>query len=312
MEKRNILNNLPAIDKSEMKKPKAVILYLARTSPKDIADLKESLRLLYVNFNQRFNYPVIIFHEDFSDGLMAEIRENAKSSIGFEKIRFSMPDFLNEKEILEYFGPARHNIGYRHMCRFFGGLIFQHPALKGYDWYWRLDTDSFLMGKVNYDPFRYMQKKGYVYGYRIIIHESQEVIIGLWGAVKKYIQQNDIRPEFLHKFLKNGEYDRRMYYTNFEISSLNFWRSDEYVRFFDYLDRTGGIYKYRWGDAPIHTFAVSMFLPKRKTHCFQDISYKHQSSLKRFHAPQDYIIRFGRKIRGIAVRVGKSLKGLVK
>ena len=119
-----------------MKKPKAVILYLARSSPKDVADLKESLRLLYVNFNERFKYPIIIFHENFSDELIYEIREIAKSSIGFERIQFSIPDFLNENEIPKYAGPHNQSMAYRHMCRFFSGPIFQHPALKDYDWYW--------------------------------------------------------------------------------------------------------------------------------------------------------------------------------
>jgi FkbM family methyltransferase len=315
MEKQSASRHLTSalVNKNKTKKPKAVIVYLARSLPKDIADLKESLRLLYVNFNQRFNYPIIIFHEDFSDELIAEIRGDAKSSIGFERVEFSIPDFLNENEIPEYFGPYRHNIGYRHMCRFFSGLIYQYPVLKGYDWYWRLDTDSLITDKVNYDLFSYMEKKGYVYGYRVIVPEAQEVVIGLWEAVKKYIQENNIRPEFLRKFLKNGEWNRNMYYTNFEISRFDFWRSDKYTRFFNYLDEAGGIYKQRWGDAPIHTFAVSMFLPERKTHCFHGISYKHQfCCLEGYRGLLDYSIGLGRKIHGITARVGKGLKRLIR
>ena len=76
-------------------------------------------------------------------------------------------------------------------------------------------------------------------------------------------------------FFENGKWNMKIYYTNFEISKLSFWRSHEYMNFFDYLDGLGGIYKYRWGDAPIHTLALSIFLPDTKIHCFKDISYKH-------------------------------------
>jgi alpha 1,2-mannosyltransferase len=37
-----------------------------------------------------------------------------------------------------------------------------------------------------------------------------------------------------------------MYYTNFELTSLAFWRSDAYRDFFDFLDKSNGIYMHRY------------------------------------------------------------------
>ena len=47
--------------------------------------------------------------------------------------------------------------------------------------------------------------------------------------------------------------------------------SQEYQEFIEYIDHLGGIYYRRWGDAPIKTIAVSMFVPRNNTHKYADI-----------------------------------------
>ncbi|OIP76251.1 MAG: hypothetical protein AUK06_00285 [Parcubacteria group bacterium CG2_30_36_18] len=259
-----------------MKNPiKAAIIYLANSAPKYIADLKLSLSSLDVNFNDQFRYPVIIFHRDFSEALIQDIRKATRSNTRFEKVKFEIPDFLNKAEIPERcFG---FDIEYRHMCRFFSGLVYRHPGLKDYDWYWRLDTDSFLLSKIDYDVFYFMQKHNYMYGYITMLKDRPETVKGLWDLTKKYIRENKIQPTFLHKFTLGGVWNRTIYYTNFEIGKLDFWHSEKFISYFNYLDRSGGIYKYRWGDTPIHSLAIYMFIPEKQVHQFSDIAYKHQS-----------------------------------
>jgi len=260
------------------KKPKAVIIYLVRSLKKDVKNLIKSLGLLKAHFLDKYPYPVIVFIEDsFKEEWKEQVVSETNIVIQFEQVKFEIPYFLNKSKIPDYVGSCSHGIGYRHMCRFFSGTVFQHPALRMYNWYWRLDSDSFILGKINYDIFQYMERKDYLYGYNYLTKDCPTVIVSLWKSVKKYIQQNRIKPTFLHKCLKNGKWNESIYYTNFEISKLDFWRSDKYAHFFNYLDRLGGIYKYRWGDAPIHTLAVSMFLPETKVYQFKDIAYKHQT-----------------------------------
>ncbi len=268
---------------------KAVILYLARSKRKDIVSLKRSLSLLDINFNDKFNYPVIIFHEDFNENLMEEIRKATRSNLKFEKVDFKIPDFLKKEEIPEfvYVGGFEFSIGYRHMCRFFSGLIYQNPALKDYDYYWRLDTDSFLLDKIDYDVFRFMQENNYVYGYIDKGSDHPAMVSGLWEITKKYIEENNIQPTFLLKFTQNGVWDRTAFGTNFEISKLDFWRSCEYMNYFNYLDKAGGIFKYRWGDHIIHFLAISMFIPENQLHKFSDIAYQHQSFIYNYPINQD-------------------------
>lgn len=271
----------------------AAIVYLARSRKKDINDLKRSLSLLDINFNDEFKYPVIIFHEDFDEKLSKNIRESTRSDLKFEKIKFEIPDFLKNENIPEYIyvDGSEFSIGYRNMCRFFSGTIFFHPALKDYNYYWRLDTDSFLLDKINYDIFKFMQERDLEYGYIHIIKDEPDAVKGLWDTTKKYIEDNNIKPKFLPKFTPNGDWDRSYYYTNFEISKLDFWRSEEFMNYFKYIDRSGGIYKYRWGDHVIHLLAVSIFLPENKVHKFSDIAYQHQGFFNNYSMEMDTFAR---------------------
>lgn len=70
-------------------------------------------------------------------------------------------------------------------------------------------------------------------------------------------------------------YNNCQFYSNFEIGSLNFFRGPKHQAFFNHLDQAGGFYYERYGDAPVHTLSVSMFLPKANIWFFRDIGYAH-------------------------------------
>lgn len=65
---------------------------------------------------------------------------------------------------------------------------------------------------------------------------------------------------------------------------MRFFRSKVYTEYFEYLDRTGGFYYERWGDAPVHSIAATFFLPKEEIHFFGDIGYRHSPYIR---CPQD-------------------------
>lgn len=72
---------------------------------------------------------------------------------------------------------------------------------------------------------------------------------------------------------------------------LKFFRSQRYRALFDYLDKTGGFFEYRWGDALVRTFAVNLLLEEREVHLFEDIPYSHggwrNSANCTFYEPPD-------------------------
>lgn len=65
-------------------------------------------------------------------------------------------------------------------------------------------------------------------------------------------------------------------WSNFEIGDLNFWRSKPYSTYFDWLDRRGGFYYERWGDAPVHSIGAALLARRDQLHWFDDIGYRHE------------------------------------
>lgn len=66
-------------------------------------------------------------------------------------------------------------------------------------------------------------------------------------------------------------YNRCHFWSNFEIGNLDFLRSKAYIDYFNTLDRDGGFFYERWGDAPVHTIGAALLLPKDQLHFFEDI-----------------------------------------
>ncbi|KIN04894.1 glycosyltransferase family 15 protein [Oidiodendron maius Zn] len=81
----------------------------------------------------------------------------------------------------------------------------------------------------------------------------------------------DIDPEAM----EGEKYNMCHFWSNFEIAKLSFFRSKEYEDFFQMMDRSGGFWMERWGDAPIHSLAAGALLAPRDIHYFRDFGYRH-------------------------------------
>jgi len=296
-------------------RPKACIVYLVRSKERNMNLLIRSLRLLKRNFLDQFPYPVIIFIEkDFPEAWKDTIQKRSNVPCHFEYVNFSLPAHLSVEEVdiavEDQFRVINMSfpVGYRHMCHFFSKDIYRHPALKEFDWYWRLDDDSFLLSKIPYDVFSFMNERNFTYGYNRIYDDSEWCTRGLGEAVQSYVIEKSIQPSFFHKFSKNGIWDRSMYSTNFEISKFDFWRSQTYQDFIEYIDNTNGIYLYRWGDAPIRLLAVSIFLPEEQVHAFTDIAYKHQEFVNFPNPMRNFLEKIKRRCLRIARQRLRTMK----
>ncbi|KAJ1948827.1 hypothetical protein FBU59_001418 [Linderina macrospora] len=180
---------------------------------------------------------------------------------------------------------------YRHMCRFNSGFFFRHPLLDNLDYYWRIEPDVEYSCDIPYDPFLYMHRNNIKYGYTIALHEYSETIRTLWSTVKQFINQNPhfVRHTAGYRWLSDdgGEtYNGCHFWSNFEIGSLNFFRSKEYLEYFDFLDKAGGFFYERWGDAPVHAIAAALMLKKEEVHFFEDIGYYHNPWMNCPQAPE--------------------------
>ncbi|CEL03291.1 Putative Mannosyltransferase [Aspergillus calidoustus] len=84
-------------------------------------------------------------------------------------------------------------------------------------------------------------------------------------------EKNEIDPETM----EGESYNMCHFWSNFEIARLDFFRSKEYEDFFEMMDRSGGFWMERWGDAPIHSLAAGILLSPSDIHYFRDFGYRH-------------------------------------
>jgi hypothetical protein len=166
-------------------------------------------------------------------------------------------------------------MGYRNMCRFFmteffDVLITQYKAR----YYMRLDTDSIIFEPVQFDPFEVIAQNSYAYGYIGDIMDGGDDQ-GLTKYCLDYCHQKNINLKWRDKFINEYNSKTRSVYNNFEILDLTLIQQPQILEFIRDIDRTGSIYKYRWGDAPLRTFMLSMAVDRDKIYRFKNISYIH-------------------------------------
>ncbi len=151
------------------------------------------------------------------------------------------------------------------MCRYNSGFFFRHPLLMKYAWYWRVEPDIDFYCSINYDPFTFMRENEKVYSFVISLPEYHATIPTLWDTTKEFCREN---PSFVaennslnfivdNKKGWDGDYNGCHFWSNFEIASLDFWRSEPYIKYFEHLDKSGGFYYERWGDAPVFLCVLS-------------------------------------------------------
>ncbi|KAI8994536.1 nucleotide-diphospho-sugar transferase [Pilobolus umbonatus] len=281
-------------------KVKAAFVILARNS--DLNGVRYSLRQMEDRFNRKFNYPYVFLNEDyFTEEFKEKVRSLTQSEVHFGKIDSHMwgyPDHINTT----YAAECRQNMqdrniiyggseSYRHMCRFQSGFFFRHPLLDQFEYYWRVEPDIQYFCDIDYDVFALMKENNFKYGWTLSLTEYMETIPSLWKTTQDFM---DEYPDYVYKGkdslfpwlsdTNSATYNGCHFWSNFEIGSLDFFRSERYIKFFEYLDAKGGFFYERWGDAPVHSIAVAMMLKPSEVHFFNDIGYKHNPLM---HCPSE-------------------------
>jgi hypothetical protein len=252
---------------------KNAIVYLVRSDDSCISELNESLNSLYSHLTPTINNAdLIIFHEsNFGNlGRRIDFRSDIFAKIIFSEVDLRIPPETLKKfgnKIKQFFphpthgtGPIAYghpgfSVGYRSMCRFFSGSIYHHPILGEYEYYLRLDTDSRFENGPNMSLFDWARSEKIDYGYiaGAVQIDHAKVIKGLKRNVFRYMSSKFVWRGVINSLvIPKG----KMFYTNFELGRTDFFISDAWDDFFTYLDRSGGFYLHRWGDAPIKYVGV--------------------------------------------------------
>ncbi|RLV84579.1 Glycolipid 2-alpha-mannosyltransferase 1 [Meyerozyma sp. JA9] len=270
-------------------KVKATFVSLARNS--DLHSLAGSIRSVEDRFNHQYNYDWVFLNDkEFSEEFKSEISALVSGKAIFGLIpseQWGYPSWIDkEKAALVREDMRERKIiygdseSYRHMCRYESGFFWRHEALDPYEFYWRVEPDTKIYCNIDYDVFKWMKDNNKAYGWTISLPEYIETIPTLWDTTKKFMAEN---PQFVHKnnmmdWISDdgGEtYNKCHFWSNFEIASLDLWRSEAYRKYFDYLDKAGGFFYERWGDAPVHSIAAALFLSRDQIHFFNDVGYYH-------------------------------------
>ncbi|KAJ8104269.1 glycosyltransferase family 15 protein [Lipomyces tetrasporus] len=282
--------NVPVEVLRARRKPKAALISLVRNS--ELEGIEQSMRHLEARFNHKYNYPWIFFNDvPFDDTFKARTGNLTNAECFYATVpesHWSLPKWIDESRFissLEYLGAIGVGkgwmISYRHMCRWNSGFFYQHPILDDFDWYWRVEPDVHFFCDIDYDPFAFMEENNLKYGFNMNILDDARSFPSMWRQTQEFMSEY---PELIHPeadfswvldHKNDGEYNNCQFFSNFEIGSLDFFRSKTYNTYFDYIDRKGGFYYERFGDAPLHTLAVVLLLSKRETHFFRDIGYQH-------------------------------------
>lgn len=248
---------------------KCCIVYLIRGNDSSLRQFERSLALLKRNFLPWSPAEVVVFHEDNLDPARLDGRSSGVP-LQFLKVDFSgVPPALASVPV--------SSRGYRHMCHFFANDIFLRPELADYDYQMRLDDDSLILSPLEFNVFERMRERGYKYAYRAVIKDKPQVCAGLWPTAGAYFEKaGSVRP-----FADIREL--AMYYTNFEICDLRWFRAAPWQDFFRAIDAAGGIWRYRWGDAPIRYLGVQGLLADNEIEQLCELDYFHQSRWRAGH-----------------------------
>lgn len=288
------------------KKEKATFVTLARNS--DLYSLLPAVKSVEDRFNHKFQYDwVFLNDEEFTDEFrrVTTAMISGKTKYGLiPKEHWDFPPNIDKDKAAETRMQMKQDqiiygdsIPYRFMCRYESGLFYRHPLMDDYDWYWRVEPDIKLYCDIDYDVFKFMKDNGKKYAFTISIKEYIGTIKTLWSTTKDFMRAH---PEHLAKnnmldFISDDDgesYNLCHFWSNFEVASLDLWRSKAYSDYFDWLDKAGGFFYERWGDAPVHSIAAALFLDRSEIHHFDTMGYYHPP----FHqCPVDEEVRLHHK-----------------
>ncbi|KAI4211865.1 MAG: hypothetical protein LQ351_005356 [Letrouitia transgressa] len=281
-----------AADNPNSPRINATILSLVRN--KEIDGMVQSMRDLEKTWNSKFNYPWTFFNDEpFTEEFKKRTSAETKAKCYYHTIpeeHWDVPAWINfdlfeesAKILMEQDIQYGNLVSYHQMCRWNSGLFYKHPALEHVRYYWRVEPKVHFFCDVDYDVFRYMEDNNKTYGFTINLYDAPQSMPTLWPETQRFIKAH---PEYVksddvnaRQWLEDAEqrpehnkkasgYSTCHFWSNFEIADMNFWRSKAYEDYFNHLDRAGGFFYERWGDAPVHSIALGLFEDASKIHWY--------------------------------------------
>ncbi|KAI9816827.1 MAG: alpha-1,2-mannosyltransferase (Kre5) [Pycnora praestabilis] len=281
--------------------PRANAAFVVLARNQELEGVIQSVKSIERHFNRWFNYPYVFLNDDdFNSTFKETITNYTSGSVEFGKIDPSMwgyPDWVNHetaKEGIRKQGDAAIMYGgmesYHHMCRFYSGDPFQHMARANKTYGFTIAVKELKETVPNifryasaYKRINKLTSKGL---WEMFIEPPPEEPTMLPTDDPKYkppLPEEILRtepgrgllPDVDPEAMEGDKYNMCHFWSNFEIARLDWFRSREYEEFFEMMDRSGGFWMERWGDAPIHSLAAGALLSPKDIHYFRDFGYRH-------------------------------------
>lgn len=228
---------------------------------------------------------VIVFHTGAFDHISAVLSLSTLSFVHVHRVprvSWSLPRHLHAKDFPSWKHSCCKGIGYRHMCRWFSNDMFKYLFALGYSWVMRVDEDSEIRSDL-VDVVSGMSQTGSKYGFRGTDKDIPDVTYALPELTSYFLTANRIKPARLFQYCNppditglnsRGGWNMTIIYNNFFVANITWWLSKQVQDYLQLVDRSNGHYLFRWGDAPVHTMVVLMFLKDYEVKQF-DFEYRH-------------------------------------
>ncbi|CCE89626.1 glycosyltransferase family 15 protein TDEL_0A02940 [Torulaspora delbrueckii] len=279
----------PRIYADDHSKGNDILLTLVRNS--ELTDMIDTIERFEKSFNSKYHYQWWFMNdEEFTDEFKEAVELKVSGGARFIRVpteMWSYPPNIDQKKAAasrENYKKQKINYGssesYRFMCRFNSGLFYKLPELVDIEYYWRIEPSVHFDCEITYDVFKYMRANKKLYAFNMALQEDIRTIPSLWNATMNFFRQNSqyVASKNNAKFITDDDgstYNLCHFWSNFEIASLGFYRSQAYEDFFKFLDSEGGFFYERWGDAPVHTLAASYMIPAESLHFVANTGYMH-------------------------------------
>lgn len=268
---------------------KANAVFVSLVNDNQLYHIIASIRSVEDRFNRKYHYDWVFlsdqpFSQSFIDLTSGVVSGKTKYGT-IPKLQWLYPEWIDRnrakelRQVMKAQGIPHGDLeSFRHKSRFQLGFFWQSELLQTYEWYWRIDPGIEIHCDVDYDVFRFMQENRFVYGVGLTIHEFATTIPTLWQKTAAFLLDHPqhYATDNAMRFLSDDaglSHNLCQFYSSFQIANLNFYRSQAFRDYFEYLDKSGGFFYERWGDSLVHSIAASLFLGKDKVHYFGDIGY---------------------------------------
>lgn len=238
---------------ASLPRTKSAIVYLLRYTARDMENLCYSMQKLYQNFVYEFQYPIIVLHdEDITEADKNRLHYYCARGSQVKFVRFSFPSIPSSAGNETLWIPKGFSLGYRHMCYFWTGPVFDLPEIAKLEYIMRLDTDSVILSRVKYDMFGYLKQNRKYFAFRNSLDPDPEfATMHFWDFLYGFTKMNNIAPRQQIPFPVDLKGPVPNYNNNFEMFHVPRFRREDYRGWVRAINDSGGVYKYRWGDADL-------------------------------------------------------------